>query len=150
MKYIGHYHEEDLPPPHSPDQGRHVDWSLKMMVDHQLGAHHLRMFIVQFAPGGTMKTHDHPFEEAYLVLEGEIVITLAGEEHRLGPGDYAWAGVGAPHSFRNEGNVTMRFLEVQAPPPPAQMASRWLEDWVQREAETGTHGPSPLEAAGRP
>ena len=68
--------------------------SLKMMVDSDLGAVLHTMFMVQYEPDGVAGPHDHPLEEAYLILDGEVDATFDGEEFRLRPGDIAWAGVG--------------------------------------------------------
>ena len=127
MKYVGHFDPRELPGAHRAMGGHLEGFTIAFMVDRALGAHHLVMFIVQFAPGGRCDAHDHPFEEAYFVLEGEVVLTLAGREHRLGPGDYAWSGVGTPHGFRNEGRVPVRWLEVQAPAPPPAGMIRFLD-----------------------
>lgn len=128
-KYVGHFDESELPPPLTTRGGRLRNWSLKMMVDGSLGAQHLQMFIVEFAPGGTAALHDHPLEEAYFILSGEVVAEIEGKDYLLTPGSVAWASVGAAHAFRNEGRVPVRWLEVQAPQPPAQQAQRYPDDW---------------------
>ena len=46
--------------------------TLKMMVDTDLGAQLSTMFMVQNDAGGGAGPHDHPFEETYLILEGEV------------------------------------------------------------------------------
>jgi len=46
--------------------------SLKMMVDSDLGAVLSTMFMVQYEPDGVAGPHDHPLEEAYLILDGEV------------------------------------------------------------------------------
>jgi hypothetical protein len=73
--------------------------------------------------------HDHPFEETYLLLEGAADVTLDGRRYRLGPGDIAWAGVGCVHSFVNAGSGPVRWLETQAPQPPARHSYRFARDW---------------------
>jgi quercetin dioxygenase-like cupin family protein len=78
--------------------------SVKMMVDSDLGADLSTMFMVQYEPGGFAGAHDHPLEEAYLILDGEVEATFDDETYELGPGDVAWAGVGCVHSFRNIGD----------------------------------------------
>jgi quercetin dioxygenase-like cupin family protein len=103
--------------------------TVKMMVDSDLGADLSTMFMVQYEPGGFAGAHDHPLEEAYLILEGEVVGAFDGEEHRLVPGDVAWAGVGCVHEFRNEGPGRVRWLETQAPQPPARHSYRFARDW---------------------
>ncbi|MGW1957995.1 cupin domain-containing protein [Streptomyces sp. NPDC001920] len=103
--------------------------TVKPMVDGDLGAVASTMFMVQYAPDGVAGTHDHPFEETYLILEGLADATFDGERYRLGPGDLAWAGVGCVHGFANAGEGTLRWLETQAPQPPSRHSYRFTRDW---------------------
>ena len=102
--------------------------SLKMMVDTDLGAAASTMFMVQYESHGVAGPHDHPFEECYLILEGEVDAMFEGQSFRLGPGDFAWAGVGCVHSFAAIG-APVRWLETQAPQMPARHAYRFARDW---------------------
>lgn len=107
--------------------------SVKMMVDTDLGADLSTMFMVQYEPGGFAGAHDHPLEEAYLILEGQVEAVFDGAAYRLGPGDVAWAGVGCVHEFRNVGNGIVRWLETQAPAPPPRHSYRFARDWSYLE-----------------
>jgi len=103
--------------------------SVKMMVDPDLGAVLSTMFMVQYEPDGVAGAHDHPFEEAYLVLEGAVEATFDGASYVLEPGDVGWAGVGCVHGFRNVGDGPVRWLETQAPQPPSRHSYRFARDW---------------------
>lgn len=103
--------------------------TVKMMVDSDLGADLTTMFMVQYDPDGVAGPHDHPFEETYLFLEGQAEGTFDGQSYELGPGDVAFAGVGCVHSFRNLGGGPLRWLETQAPQPPARHSYRFRRDW---------------------
>ncbi len=98
--------------------------SLKMMVDSDLGATLASMFMVQYQPDGKAGPHDHPLEEVYLILDGEVDATFDGEQFRLGPGDIAWAQAGCVHSFAAVG-APVRWLETQSPQMPARHAYRF-------------------------
>ncbi len=50
-----------------------------MLVDRTFGADLLTMFTVDYELGGAAQVHDHPFEEAYFFLDGEIEGELDGE-----------------------------------------------------------------------
>lgn len=102
--------------------------TVKMMVDSDLGADLSTMFMVQYEPGGFAGPHDHPLEETYLILDGEVDAELNGNTYRLGPGDVAWAGVGCVHGFRSTGG-RVRWLETQAPQPPPRHSYRFARDW---------------------
>jgi quercetin dioxygenase-like cupin family protein len=104
--------------------------SVKMMVDSDLGADLSTMFMVQYVPGGFAGAHDHPLEEAYLILEGEVEAGFDGAKYEMGPGDVAWAGVGCVHEFRNIGAGPVRWLETQAPQPPPRHSYRFRRDWA--------------------
>jgi quercetin dioxygenase-like cupin family protein len=103
--------------------------TVKMMVDGDLGAQLQTMFMVQYQPSGVAGTHDHPFEETYLILEGEVDASFDGERYRLVAGDVAWAGVGCVHGFRNPADRPVRWLETQAPQPPRRHSYRFARDW---------------------
>jgi quercetin dioxygenase-like cupin family protein len=104
--------------------------TVKMMVDSDLGADLSTMFMVQYEPGGFAGAHDHPLEEAYLVLDGRVDATFDGVTYRMEVGDLALAGVGCVHEFANPGPGTVRWLETQAPQPPARHSYRFARDWT--------------------
>jgi len=103
--------------------------TVKMMVDSDLGAVASTMFMVQYEPEGVAGTHDHPFEETYLILEGAANATFDGRSYRLEAGDVAWAGAGCVHGFTNAGDGPVRWLETQAPQPPPRHSYRFTRDW---------------------
>ena len=107
--------------------------SVKMMVDTDLGADLSTMFMVQYEQGGFAGAHDHPLEEAYLILDGEVEAAFDGVKYHLGPGDVAWAGVGCVHEFKNVGDGIVRWLETQAPAPPPRHSYRFARDWAYLE-----------------
>ena len=103
--------------------------SVKMLVDRTFGAELLTMFTVDYEPNGAAQIHDHPFEEVYFFLDGEIDGVLDGETVTLRAGDVAFAGVGSTHGFFNTGDGRVRWIETQAPQPPARHAYRWVDAW---------------------
>ncbi|HSJ82890.1 MAG TPA: cupin domain-containing protein [Acidimicrobiia bacterium] len=103
--------------------------TVKMMSDTDLGAQLSTMFMVQYEPRGMAGAHDHPLEETYLILDGEVDAVFDGVEYRLKPGDVAFAGVGAVHEFSNPTDTTVRWLETQSPAPPARHSYRFARDW---------------------
>ena len=111
--------------------------TVKMMVDGELGAQLQTMFMVQYEPAGVAGTHDHPFEETYMILEGEVDATFDGKRYRMGAGDVAWAGVGCVHGFSNPAPRPVRWLETQAPMPPARHSYRFTRDWDYLAAALG-------------
>jgi quercetin dioxygenase-like cupin family protein len=110
--------------------------TVKMMIDEDLGSQQLTMFMVQYEPRGMAGRHDHSYEETYLILEGEVDATFDDEAFHMVPGDVAWAGVGCVHSFSNPGPGIVRWLETQAPQPPARYSYRFARDWEYLKAAT--------------
>ena len=103
--------------------------TVKMMVDSDLGAYLHTMFMVQYIPGGGAGSHDHPFEETYMILDGEVEAWFDNQTYTLKAGDTAWAGVGCVHGFRNVTDTTVRWLETSAPQSPSRHAYRFARDW---------------------
>lgn len=114
--------------------------SVKMLVDRGFGADHVTMFTVDYELGGAAQAHDHPFEEAYYFLAGEIEAEIEGQHYTLRAGDIVFAGVGAVHGFYNTGRERVRWIETQAPQPPARQSYRWVRSWERYEHEHETTG----------
>ena len=148
-RYVGHY--EGTPPQQEalrltePARGRrpagadtaliaYSGISVKMLIDRVLGADHLTMFTVDYEVGGAAQAHDHPFEEAYLFLSGEVEAELDGTAYTLRPGDVVFAGVASVHGFWNSGPDRVRWIETQAPQPPARGSYRWEPTWERMAA----------------
>jgi quercetin dioxygenase-like cupin family protein len=103
--------------------------AVKMLVDSRLGAVLHSMFMVEYQPGGAALPHDHPLEETYYVLDGEVDASADGDEFTLGPGDVFWTGVGCIHAFYNRSGARVRFLETQSPQLPSNYSYRFNRDW---------------------
>jgi len=111
--------------------------AVKMLIDERLGAALHTMFMVEYQPGGVAHPHDHPLEEAYYVLEGEVVAEADGERFTMRPGDFLWTGVGCVHAFYNETDTTVRWLETSSPQPPARNSYRFDRDWEYLSERSG-------------
>jgi quercetin dioxygenase-like cupin family protein len=103
--------------------------AVKMLVDQRLDAQLSTMFMVEYQPGGVAHPHDHPIEESYYMLEGEIEAVADGTTHILTRGDLFWTGVGCVHAFYNRTSRPVRWLETQSPQPPARHSYRFSRDW---------------------
>ncbi len=150
LRWVGHY---DGTPPQAealrlddPARGRrpagmdtallaYSGISVKMLIDRVFGAELLTMFTVDYEIGGAAQAHDHPFEETYFFLAGECEAELDGTPYTLRAGDVVFAGVGSVHGFWNTGTERVRWIETQAPQPPARHAYRWVDHWKRFEEE---------------
>jgi quercetin dioxygenase-like cupin family protein len=119
--------------------------AVKMLVDERLGAALHTMFMVHYQPGGVAHPHDHPLEESYLIIDGEVTAEAAGDRFRMGVGDFLWCGVGCVHAFYNETDTTVPWLETSSPQPPARNSYRFNRDWdylAERDGVSAAEGPT--------
>jgi quercetin dioxygenase-like cupin family protein len=103
--------------------------TVKMLVDKRLDAQLQTMFMVGYQPGAVAHPHDHPFEESYYMLEGEVDVVADGAHYTLRPGDVFWSGVGCIHAFYEVRGGTVLWLETSAPAPPERHSYRFQRDW---------------------
>jgi quercetin dioxygenase-like cupin family protein len=111
--------------------------AVKMLIDERHGAHLGNLFMVDYQADVVLHPHDHPVEEAFYMLEGEVVYMADGEEYALRVGDVAYAGVGCIHAFENRSGRRTRWLESRAPLPPLHHAYRFNRDWEYLEQRVG-------------
>ena len=57
--------------------------------------------ITEFAPGAKIAFHSHNCEESVMLLAGNAILDIDGEEHVLKPLDTTWIPPNLPHRFRN-------------------------------------------------
>ena len=58
-----------------------------------------------FPPSGSVPLHKHNCDESVLLLKGEAIAEIAGEEHQLAEGDVTSIPEGVHHRFRNISQV---------------------------------------------
>jgi len=114
--------------------------AVKMLIDQRLSAALATMFMVEYQPGGVAHPHDHPLEEAYIILQGEVEAMADGQHYVLKEGDVFWTGVGCIHAFWNRTDTTVRWLETSSPAPPARHGYRFNRDWEYLEEKLGKGG----------
>jgi len=59
--------------------------------------------------------HDHPWDEAYYVLDGDVWFLVDDIEQVFSTGDFIYAPAGTVHSFRGAGDRPARVLVMDAP-----------------------------------
>ena len=115
--------------------------ALKMLVDKRLDAQLHTMFMVEYQPGGVAHPHDHPMEESYIILDGEVEAVGDGKRYTLKKGDVFWTGVGSVHAFYNTSTKTVRWLETQSPPLPDRHGYRFSRDWEYLKEKLAAQSP---------
>lgn len=116
--------------------------ALKMLVDKRLDAQLHTMFMIEYQPGGCAHPHDHPMEESYIILDGEVDAVADGKRYTLHEGDVFWTGVGCVHAFYNTSNRTVRWLETQSPQLPDRHGYRFSRDWEYLKDKLASQKPT--------
>ena len=80
-------------------------------------------FLSHNPPGSGPNLHRHPYEETFVVQEGDVLFTLGDEEIEAGPGDIIIVPAGTPHKFVSRGQAHRQFSIHPVP----EMETEWLE-----------------------
>ena len=74
--------------------------------------------------------HDHPWDEAYYIIDGDVWFMVDGAETVYSAGDFVYAPGGVLHSFKGAGDVPARVLVMDAP-ATAELFFRDVNDEVK-------------------
>ena len=105
--------------------GHSSGYARRVLFGRAGGSVHQEAVIAELEPGGSVDRHLHAFEEAFYVIDGSLVLEVAGAVERLGADDYVFVDRGVAHALRNDSDAAVRWFEVAAPQPGAT-----LEDTV--------------------
>ena len=83
----------------------------------------LSIITTDMAPGRGPDLHRHPYEEVFVILDGEATFTLGDEQRVAGRGDFVVAPPGVPHAFKNTGSGQLRSVNIHASP---EYVTEWL------------------------
>jgi mannose-6-phosphate isomerase-like protein (cupin superfamily) len=75
-------------------------------------------------PGRGPRLHRHPYDETWVVIEGNLTFQLGDERLKVGAGDIVIAPPGVPHKFTNDGPGRSNMVCIHANPT---MVTQWLE-----------------------
>ena len=77
----------------------------------------LTVTLVEGEPGSRQALHAHPnSEQAYVIVRGRGVMTVAGEEKELEEGTLVFIPPGAAHAIFNPGPDRLVYLSATTPP----------------------------------
>jgi putative monooxygenase len=71
------------------------------LVNALVGSEKTLSGITEFDPGAAIALHYHNCEETVVLLSGEGIAEIDGEEFTVRPLDTSWIPAGVPHRFRN-------------------------------------------------
>lgn len=88
-----------------------------MAVGEDDHAVHTGFMISELDAGREIPWHVHSFEESFYIIAGVGVIDTAEGSFRVTEGAYGVVPIAMPHRWRNDGDVPVRWAEMQAPAP---------------------------------
>jgi quercetin dioxygenase-like cupin family protein len=86
--------------------------TIRWVIGKPEGAPNFALRVIEFAPGAVFAPHQHPFEHEIFVLEGEGVVEGLEGEIPMRPGTAIYVPPHEVHSYRNAGEVPLRFVCV--------------------------------------
>jgi quercetin dioxygenase-like cupin family protein len=91
-------------------------------------------------PGPPPHTHER-LHDMFYVLDGTLTVHVGGETQEIGPGTFACVPPGVVHTFRNDSEVPVTFLNFNTP-------AGW-ENYMRDLARAGQEGPLTPEVIGK-
>jgi len=67
--------------------------------------------------------HRHPYEEIFILLDGEATFRVGDEELRIAAGEIVIVPGGVPHAFTNSGDGPLRQIDIHVSPT---FSTEWL------------------------
>jgi quercetin dioxygenase-like cupin family protein len=89
---------------------------------HEHGAN-VSFFLSHNRPGTGPELHCHPYEETFIVQEGDLTFTLGDETIEVSAGHIVVVPPGTPHKFVSH-SAEHRQISIH---PVARMETEWLE-----------------------
>ena len=90
---------------------------------HEHGAS-VSFFLCRNLPGRRQDLHRHPYEETFIIEDGNVRFTVGEETVEATVGDIVVVPAGTPHKFVNIGAGRIRQISIH---PVARMETEWLE-----------------------
>ncbi|MFD6059511.1 cupin domain-containing protein [Rhodococcus wratislaviensis] len=114
---------------------------LQPLADPGSGSVHAVVNYAEVDPGSAGPgMHIHPFDQYYLVVDGELTVEVALQKHVVGPNTLVVLPAGVPHRQYNNGASTERHLVVLSPAPrPDEPWDRGVDFVANGEAHSGSN-----------
>lgn len=90
-------------------------------ADHEAS---ISLILDRSEPGQGPRLHKHPYDETWVVIEGNLTFQAGEESLKAGSGDIVIVPPGAPHKFTNDGPERLHLVCIHASPT---MITEWLE-----------------------
>ena len=92
---------------------------------YRYGDMNVSFIIVEAQPGQGPKLHSHPYEEIFIVQEGQATFTVGDTTIEVAAGQIAIAPAGIPHKFVNSGTAVLRQVDIHVSP---RFITTWYEN----------------------
>jgi mannose-6-phosphate isomerase-like protein (cupin superfamily) len=93
------------------------------------GNTNVSFIIVEARPGEGVKLHSHPYEEVFIVQEGQATYTVGNTSMEVTAGQIVIAPPEVPHKFVNSGTTTLRQVDIHVSP-------RFITTWYDEDEAT--------------
>lgn len=92
-------------------------------------------FLVDFSPGVGPQKHRHPYEETFIVLEGEIEAIVEGKTHVVKEGNIMIVPAGMWHEFKNKSDKRVKTVNIHL---VAVMDTEWYSETSEKNLDNIT------------
>ena len=75
-------------------------------------------------PGHGPRLHKHPYDETWVVIDGDLAFQAGDPHHQAGPGDIVIVPPDTPHKFTNNGPGRAHLVCIHA---NRTFVTEWLE-----------------------
>jgi mannose-6-phosphate isomerase-like protein (cupin superfamily) len=82
------------------------------------------VLVVDAPPGGGPRLHRHPYEEVFVVQEGNATFTAGEETIEVSGGQVVVVPGGVAHKFVNSGDGRLRQVDIHA-------SDRFVTEWLE-------------------
>jgi mannose-6-phosphate isomerase-like protein (cupin superfamily) len=94
------------------------------LVGERHGGAGVCLIFVEAQPGDGPSLHTHPYEEIFIVQEGEALFVAGDKERTVRAGEIVIAPAGTPHRFVNTGTGPLRQIDIHVSP---RFVTEWLD-----------------------
>lgn len=84
----------------------------------------ISLILDESEPGEGPRLHRHPYDETWVILEGNLTFQAGDERLAAGPGDIVIVPAETPHKFTNDGPGRSNLVCIHAHPT---FSTEWLE-----------------------
>jgi mannose-6-phosphate isomerase-like protein (cupin superfamily) len=91
---------------------------------YQFGGANVCLIFTDLEPGGGPRLHRHPYEEIFIVLEGQARFTIGPDNVEARAGHVLMVQPGVAHKFVNSGAGRLHQIDIHA-------SERFITEWLE-------------------